>query len=242
MSAKEIQNTIIFQHLVKKEFDRAELMCQEVLGTFLAQRVGMTSQKMVTDSSSLMMEKVSGVTLTSLCDQIGEELSKMVIDKLVEKLVRVKKKYLLSAVEIKCLLGQFDFKSLVEKNKNILIKYFGELVISEISSMSQDKFTICHGDLNLSNIMLTGSDLVLVDFEHVVEAPIEFDLACSVFFSDSKSLNVDLVVEKLGAGGIKISENDLKLMVKLYFADQMRKASFEKQQLLIEIAKNKKII
>lgn len=242
MSAKEIQNTIIFQHLVKKEFDRADLMCQEVLGTFLAQIVGMTEQKMITDSRCLMMEKVNGVSLTSLSDQIGDELEEMLMEKLALKMVKIKKEYVSEVGNMECFLGAFGYRKLVEKNKKLLIKFFGEHILREISDISRERLTICHGDLNLSNLMLVGSDLVLVDFEHVVEAPIEFDLACSAFFGDMKSLNVDLVVGLLRKAGVEILDDNLRSMTKLYFADQIRKADSNKQKLLFEIAKNKKIL
>lgn len=242
MSAKEIQNTIIFQHLIKKKFDQDSLMCREVIGTFLAQQVGMTDQKMVTSLDSLMMEKVNGVSLTSLGDQASEELEEMLMQKLASKLLEVKNKYLSKRKEINCFLGDFGFETLVLKNREIVLRYFGEGLYKRIISISSDMYTICHGDLNLSNLMIVGSDLILVDFEHVVEAPIEFDLACSAFFDDFKSLNITTVVKSLSRLDQVIDADTLTLMIKLYFADQMRKAEPEKQKLLIKIAKGKKII
>ncbi len=246
MSAKNIQNSVIFQHLVKKNFASEAFLYQEVVGTVLAGMVGMSEQKVVLSSGCLMVEKVAGMTLSNLSEQMNDELKKITAQKLAEKLKKVKETFDKKKSVFKSTFGCLSFDRLIEINREKFLDVFDDPIsLAEIEKMSERRdvnMTICHGDLNLSNIMLVGSELILIDFEHVTEAPMAFDLACSLLFCDEKSLDIKNVKSALFQMGILIPERELVLMTKLYLVDQLRKADKEKEQQLIKLARERKLI
>lgn len=246
MSAKNIQNSVIFQHLVKKNFASEAFLYQEVMGTVLAGLVGMSEQKVVLSSDSLMVEKVAGMTLSNLSEQMNDELKKVTAQKLAEKLKKVKETYDAKKEIIKSIFGCLSFDHLIEINREKFLEIFGDpndlVEMKKMLEKEDLNMTICHGDLNLSNIMLVGNELVLIDFEHVTEAPMAFELASSFLFNDVKSLDLKSIKSALLRMGILIPEGVLALMTKLYLVDQLRKADKEREQQLIKIAEERKLI
>lgn len=243
MSAKNIDNTIIFQHLVKKNFTNTALLYREAVGTMLAGLVKMTDQKMVISTGNLMVDKVAGVTLSNLSEQMNDDFKFLVIEKLAAKLKAVKNNYRSKVGIFDEVFGCLSFESLIKRNKETLFKLFPNIdIFKKLTEMSKERMTICHGDLNLSNLMLSGSELVLIDFEHVTEAPLEYDLASSFVFDDEKSIDLKMTIKALENIGQKISMDDLRLMAKLFLANQVSGANKEKMKSLINKAKERNIL
>ncbi len=54
-----------------------------------------------------------------------------------------------------------------------------------------------HGDLQKQNLFVKEEQLILVDFEHFMFAPLELDIVNSLFFKDYNCLNVDFIIKNL---------------------------------------------
>lgn len=94
-----------------------------------------------------------------------------------------------------------------------------------------------HRDLCKTNFLKTDSGTCLIDFEHHLVAPIEYEFCNSVFWNDYASLSVDKAVETLREQGVYLSRWLMLVLCSLYFLDQLRLAErnsdAEKLQLLI---------
>lgn len=242
MSAKNLENTILFQHLVKKTFTEDFLRYRELIGSVLAQSVGMSEQKVISGSTELMVEKVSGVTLSNLAEQMNEELKEMVNLKLAEKILTIRNEYRAKKEMIQEVFTGFCYRELIGRNLKSIMEVGGEVLLNKLKTLKEDKLTICHGDLNLSNVMLVGHKLALIDFEHITEAPVSFEFGSAILFDDDKSFCVAGIKKSLVALGVEISEDDMNLGAKLFLADQITKADRDKRKILIKKAKERNLI
>ena len=127
-------------------------------------------------------------------------------------------------------LSEFSF------NMNVLTPYIGDQRyknilnnLVKIKATKMKNMTIIHGDLHLDNILISGEGVTkkifVIDFEHCVEAPLEMEFQNSLFWNDSKSLNVEDVVQKLKSKfGIMYSKKVEAMLANMYIANQLNKA------------------
>lgn len=74
-----------------------------------------------------------------------------------------------------------------------------------------------HGDLVRTNMLMTGSDVVLVDWEHARPMPIAFDLAKPVFLSSDPASTVEVIHATL-SGQIASARSSYSLKEQLALA------------------------
>jgi serine/threonine protein kinase len=120
------------------------------------------------------------------------------------------------------------------RNKSIFsnLEVFNKVCSDIKKIMSRDyskQLTITHRDIHLDNILVEKSGGVgrthLIDFEHCMEAPIEFEFQNSVFWRDEKSLNVDSIAHILRSSYRVPYPNEIENeLTSLYFADQVNLA------------------
>lgn len=82
--------------------------------------------------------------------------------------------------------------------------------------------SLLHRDLHLENLLVSkNGGLVVIDFEHCMDGPLELEFANSLFWHDNKSLAVDNIARQLRSKGITFDMSLAIQLVDFYFADQL---------------------
>jgi hypothetical protein len=119
-------------------------------------------------------------------------------------------------------------------------------VIQRLSQITPDKLTLVHGDLNLANLITDGEKLRVIDFEHVMVGPWEFELAPALFWQDEVSLPAERLIDAMTSAGMKCNEQAINDCLVLYFINQLRLADeagdTNKRKLLVDKARERMII
>jgi hypothetical protein len=135
-----------------------------------------------------------------------------------ENLLGITNKFIQNRLLVISAIGQDKTKkimeNLLEVRKNLTFK---------------STLTLIHGDLHLDNILVNNNleldKLTVIDFEHCMEAPIEMEFQNSLFWNDSKSLDV-LAIKKLLREVYKIPYSTQKenMLSCVYIANQLNMA------------------
>lgn len=236
MSAEKISEQTIFQPVVVKTITDNKTLVKELMRSTVIGLIAGNCLPLGVEDRELMLKKVQGVTLSEVWEKLNESQKDGVMVKLAELLLAIKERYEVegksliasSGVEMswdEFLLANEQFLVRQGDSLNISLKQLGGLKkIVRQSREIKSGMTLVHGDLGLSNVLLNGIKLQLIDFEHTVEGPIELELAVANFWSDENSLPVEVVVTALEKLGQPINKERLAEMTSVYLVNQLRLA------------------
>lgn len=118
-----------------------------------------------------------------------------------------------STLLVSKLLTQPEIRGLTER--------LGKIDLRRIPA---ENLTFLHRDLHLGNILVDKGRVLVIDFEHCAEGPLEFEFQNSLFFADEKSLPVEKIKCALRRRGLIYSDLLERRLTPLYFADQINLA------------------
>lgn len=252
MSAVDISETTIYQPVVVKTLASQEQLIRELLRSTVVGFFQNGSSPVGVSGNCLMFNKIQGVTLREIWVNLAVNQQDILLTKLVDELLKIREKYQLSDSSfLKKLNLDLDWGSFVsncvrylEESTDLRIKKFSDILLNLM--VIDSNLTLTHGDLGLSNVMLSGTELKLIDFEHVVEAPLEFDLAPSFFWKDGNSLPLAKIYQAFIQKGDVLDQKLIEKLVILYLVNQLRLAESAKdpekyQQLLLKACERKLI-
>lgn len=115
---------------------------------------------------------------------------------------------------------KFSIFSEIQALRKILKDQESQYLLNKIEKrLTNAKLYPVHGDLQKQNIIVSGGQLGLIDFEHFILAPIELELCNSLFFDDGNCLDIPEIIRFLPKNTINIPL--LKLMLKFYSLKQI---------------------
>lgn len=172
-----------------------------------------------------IIEKVPGKTIYEIWYQRSEEERDHLVKQIVEAIHYLHKQ-------------PVKFFNWNKKIKEELLKYkeiegLEECIFSLVTScdiyFSHNKFGLIHGDLHFDNILYTGTEIKLIDFESVQVAPIDYDFRI-IFQMREKpwkwaSIRTDMKTIELDY------ENIMELFVNNY--KELQKIQYLKERLLV---------
>ena len=172
-----------------------------------------------------IIEKVPGKTIYEIWYQLSEEERDYLVKQIVEAIRYLHKQ-------------PVKFFNWNKKIKEELLKYkeiegLEECIFSLVTScdiyFSHNKFGLIHGDLHFDNILYTGTEIKLIDFESVQVAPIDYDFRI-IFQMREKpwkwaSIRTDMKTIELDY------ENIMELFVNNY--KELQKIKYLKERLLV---------
>ena len=172
-----------------------------------------------------IIEKVPGKTIYEIWYQLSEEERDHLVKQIVEAIRYLHKQ-------------PVKFFNWNKKIKEELLKYkeiegLEECIFSLVTScdiyFSHNKFGLIHGDLHFDNILYTGTEIKLIDFESVQVAPIDYDFRI-IFQMREKpwkwaSIRTDMKTIELDY------ENIMELFINNY--KELQKIKYLKERLLV---------
>lgn len=112
--------------------------------------------------------------------------------------------------------------------------------VSTASTYSIQSMVLNHRDLHLENILVdpVTKSIYLIDFEHSLWAPLEYEFQNSIFWDDADALNFLSLKQMFALQNIVLSTDKLNILQDLYFLDQLliglRNKQSAKCRLLVE--------
>lgn len=169
-----------------KILDQAFKADREVMGVgYFADRITVPAVIRV-DSKTIVVETLEGTKSTKidssiLCSEVAKEISERKKIQLTEK--------------------EFDVSIFAKIRELKSLFYARTKIFRFLCRLEQDLIDLplypVHGDLQKQNILFGSNlEMIYIDFEHFIFAPIELELANSLFFGDRNCLDVDQIVKK----------------------------------------------
>lgn len=235
MSAVNISETTIYQPVVVKTLANQEQLIRELLRSVVVGFYQSGSSPLGICGNRLMFNKIQGTNLRDIWGKITLEQQEDLLKQLVQQLVEIKERYQQSdQTLLKRLNLDLDWGSFMSKNQRYLLTLNQSLIFKLKPDLDDldgvQDLTLTHGDLGLSNILLSGTSLKLIDFEHTVEAPLEFDLAPSFFWRDDNSLPLEKINKIFDQEYRSLDQGRFTKLVSLYLVNQLRLADLEGDQ------------
>lgn len=177
--------------------------------------------------------KVAKITL--IPGFLGYQITETDLSRLVAKFLMAK--ILVKDAEEFSIFQEIKFMRLKFRENQELLEILREI---EQGIMGLPLYPV-HGDLQKQNIVITGGQLGLIDFEHFMFAPKELEICNSLFFNDGNCLDIQEIINFLPKGFIDKSQ--FRLMLKFYTLRQIslgmdtHKAFKRLERALVEIGK-----
>ncbi len=239
MSAIEITEKILRTKIITKEVASQQLLLRELVGGTLFDLAQQGRMVIGVENGKLIINKIKGETLSDIWDDLSSVQKNMCLTKIAFLLTKVREAYKLNGATLLSEVSDFlSFSNFMERNLIFISKLTSlsppnkRLLIRQLLELKLDAFdlTLIHGDLNLANIIQSEDQLMLIDFEHVVEAPIELELAPAAFWKDQVALPLAPFRKALQSVGLSLSSEHLKQSLALYFVNQLRLAKQSNDQ------------
>lgn len=170
------------QKVVIKVLNSSQKVNCEIAGSEIFSRFACTPKIEQLDKRTVKISVVSG-TNASLVDE-------KTLNEIVIKLFCAVKEF-----EGK-ILEEFSIRNTLENFEIMFSDRPGVVkVLEAIKENVKSSFLLpVHGDLQKQNIFLEKGKLILIDFEHFIFAPLELELANSLFFNDSNCLDAESII------------------------------------------------